>query len=121
MDPGRIDRMYSMYAVDDSRDDRPRQLVDDLAEARVLLWRPAHDGKGPDRVLAMINCLDVQNRERVPQAVIAQVIAERTFGQLLVRIDNAADAEIRSGEQRQPVFTLIDELDAPAAERSGEG
>jgi hypothetical protein len=38
----------------------------------------------------------------MPQAVVAQVVAERSLGQEQVRIDKAGDAEvsIRSGERR---------------------
>ena len=39
--------------------------------------------------VAMIDVLDAQDREIVRQAVVAQMIAERPFGQLLVRVDRA--------------------------------
>ena len=60
------------------------------AELRVLLRRPADDGERPDRPVAVVDALDVQHRERVGQAVVAEMIAERAFGKLLLRIDRAA-------------------------------
>ena len=74
-----VDRMDAMHH---RRNDRPGDLVDDRAEAGVLLRRPADHRERPDRVLAVIDLLDVQHRERMRQAVIAEVIAERPFGQL---------------------------------------
>ncbi len=53
-------------------------------------------GVGP-----MIDALDVEHREIVRQAVIAQVIAERAFGQHAARVDGAGDAEIGLGVDRQ--------------------
>ena len=83
------------------RDDRPGQLVDELAEDRVFLRRPADDGERPDRVGAMIDVLDVQHREIVRQAVVAQMIAERSLGQLPLGIDRAGDAKVGLGVDRQ--------------------
>ena len=72
----------------------------------VLLRRPADDGERPDRPLAVIDALDVQHREIVGEAVIAEVVAERPFRQLPRRIDGADDAEIGLGRHRQEWIRL---------------
>ena len=54
------------------------------------------------------------------QAVVAQVIAERTFGQLPVGIEIAADAEIGLGVDRQAAGAA-DHRHAPPPEHAGEG
>src|ERR1043166_8993400 len=100
MNAGGIDRVHGVYAWNDCRDDRPRQLVDDGAETSILLRRPADDGEGPHRVTAMVDLLHVQHWERVLQAVITEMIAERALGELLVRIDGAGDTEIGFGGDR---------------------
>ena len=53
------------------------------------------------------------------QAVVAQVVAERTFGQQLVGDHGAADAEIGVGVDRQAAGSAK-HADAAAAERAGE-
>ena len=73
----RVDRPHARYLL---RYHRPDQLVNQLAEDRVLLRRPADDRKRPNRVRAMIHVLDPHQRKIVLQAVIAQMIAERPFG-----------------------------------------
>ena len=103
MDAGGIDGVDRVDAGEHRRDDRPGQLVDDCAERRVFLRRPADDGERPDRAVAVIDALDVQHREVVRQAVVAEVIAERPFGQLRVGIDRAGDAEVGVGGDRQAV------------------
>ena len=80
MHAGGIDRVDGVDAGDHRRDDRPGQLVDELAEGRVLLRRPADDGERPDRVLAVVDRLDAQHGEVVGQAVVAEVVAERPLG-----------------------------------------
>jgi len=74
----------------------------------------------------LVDCLDVQHREIMDQAVIAKVIAERPFGQLFVQIDGADDAEVGLGRDRQkgtftPVKRRIDQAYAAATESAGEG
>ena len=49
MHAGRIDGVNRVHAGHHRRDDRAGQFVDDLAEAGVLLRRPADDGERPDR------------------------------------------------------------------------
>src|SRR4051812_11412442 len=96
-----IHGMYGMHAGHDSWNDRPGQLVDKSTEAGVLLRRPADHGEGPDGVLAMIDLLHMEDRERMPQAVVTEMIAEGPFGQEPLGIDHAADAKVRVSEDRQ--------------------
>ena len=101
MDAGGIDGVDGVDAGHHGGDHRAGQLVDDRAEAGVLLRRPADDGERPDRVRAVIDGLDVQDGKVVRQAVVAEVIAERPFGQLPVGIDRADDAEVGLGGDGQ--------------------
>ena len=84
MHAGRVDGVHADNARQHGGNHRPGQLVDELAEDRVFLRRPADDRERPDRAVAVIDVLDAQHREIVLQTVVAQVIAERPFGQQLV-------------------------------------
>ena len=94
MDAGRVDGMHRVHAGNDGRNDRPGDLVDDLAERGVFLRRATDGRKGPDGVVAMKHALDVEHRKIVLQAVVAEMIAERSLGQQFLRIDGPADAEV---------------------------
>ncbi len=63
MHAGRVDRMDADDARQDRRNHRAGELVNELAEDRVFLRRPADDGERPDRVVAVIDVLDAQHRE----------------------------------------------------------
>src|SRR5688572_21516877 len=94
MDAGGIDGMDGMNARHNSGNDRPGELVDDLAEVRILLRRPADDREWPNRIGTMIDVPDVQNRKRMRQTVIPEMIAEGPFWQKVVR-NGTGDTEIR--------------------------
>ena len=120
MDPGGVDRVDGVHAGDHGRDDRPGQLVDQLAERRVFLRRPAHRGERPDGALAVIHPLDSQHREVVGQAVVAEVVAERPLGLPHVRVDRAGDHEVGLGRHGQASVGR-DHGDPPPAQGPGEG
>src|SRR3990172_12512712 len=80
-----------------------RQLVDELSEGRVLLGRPPDDGKGPDGIVAVIDGFDFEDWKVVDQAVVAEVIAEGTFGKSARRIDSAGDDEVGLSGDREAV------------------
>jgi hypothetical protein len=71
--------------------------VDQRAEARVLLRRPAHHSERPDRIAAVVDAVHVHERERVHQAVVAEMVTERAFRLRLVRPDHAGDDEVGVG------------------------
>src|SRR5262249_35619605 len=73
VDPGSVDGVDGVEAGDDGGDDGAGQLVDDLAEAGVLLGGPADDGKGPDGARAVVDVLDLEDGEVVGEAVVAEV------------------------------------------------
>src|ERR1043166_1955442 len=91
--------MYCLQPCDHRRNHRPSEFMNDLPKTCVLLGRPADDCKGPDRVVAVPNMLDLQYREQGGKRERAQVTAKRSFGQLALRIDGAGDAEIRVSEE----------------------
>ena len=97
MNAGRVDSMNRVHPGHDCGNQRPGQFVDNLAEPRVFLRRPAHDGEGPNGAGAMSHLLDAQYGKRMLQAVIAEVIAERPFRQGQVRLHDAADAKVGVG------------------------
>ena len=78
---------------------RARELVNKLAEHRVLLRRPADDRERPDGIAAAEYMLDLQHRKRMRKAVVTEVIAERSLGQQPLGIDRADDAEIAVGSE----------------------
>ena len=103
MDAGRLDGVDRPHARDRPRNHRPGQLVDQLAEHRVFLRRAADHRERPDRVVAMVDALDQHHREIVRQAVVAQVIAEGSLGQLPRGVEVADDAEVGLGVDGQLV------------------
>src|SRR5262245_23192290 len=54
------------------------------------------------------------------QRIVAEMVAERALGKLLVRIDGPDDAEVGIGGDGQCQSIVTDESHAPAAERAGE-
>ena len=111
-----VDGLDARYLL---RNRRAGQLVDQLAEDRVFLRRPADHRKWPDRVAAMVNVLHSHYRKLVGQAVVAQVIAERTLGLEPVGIEPASDAEIGLGVNRQ-LAVAADHRHPPPAQHAGE-
>ncbi len=83
MHAGRVDRVDRVHAGDDRRQDRPGEVVDQLAERGVFLRRSADDGERPDGAGPVIDGVDVEHGKVVRQAVIAEMVAERAFGQQL--------------------------------------
>ena len=101
VDAGGVDGVDAMHAGQHGGNHRAGELVDQLAEHRVFLRRPADDGERPDRVAAAVHCFDLQHREGVREAVVAEVIAERAFGEQAIGVDRADDAEVAVGVDRQ--------------------
>ena len=63
MNAGGVDGVDGMDARDHAGDDRPGQLVDQGAERRVFLGRPAHRRERPDGTVAVVDAFDAQHRE----------------------------------------------------------
>ena len=120
MHAGGVDGVNGINAGDDAGDDRAGQLVDEGAEAGVFLRRPAHGCERPDGAVAMIDAFDVQHREVMFEAVIAEVVAEWSFGLAASRVDRALDDEIGFGGHGQSAVGG-DECDPAAAQGTGEG
>src|SRR5262249_13854956 len=121
VDAGGIDGVDAVDAGDDRGDNGSGQLVDDLAEAGVLLGRPADHREGPDGPGTVVDGLDVQHGEVVGQAVVAEVVAEGPCGPVPVRIDGADEGGVGLGGDGQRGAAGGDEPDAPAAQGAGEG
>ncbi len=81
MDSRGVDRVEGLHAGERDGNHRLGQLVNELSERGVLLGRPPYDGEGPDRVIAMVDRLDLENGKLVSEAVVPEVIAERPLGQ----------------------------------------
>ena len=128
MHAGRIDGVHGVDAGNHLRNDRAGQLVDQLAEHRILLRRPAHHGERPDRAVAVIDVLDAKHGEIVRQAVVAQMVAERAFGQLLVRDRPCPQCRSRprhrsaasAGCGSRRLASRADHRDAMAGQRTGK-
>src|SRR6056297_3981366 len=85
MNAGGINGMYRFNAGKHIRDERTGQLVDKGTEAGILLWRPADGSEGPDRIRTMVDAFYLEHRKIMGQAVIAKVVAERSFPFKLIR------------------------------------
>ena len=92
-----VDNVDRVQAGNDARDDGAGQLVDELAERRVLLRRPADHRERPDRPGPVVDRVHRHHREVVRQAVVAEVVAERPLGLGRGRVDGAGDDEVRFG------------------------
>ncbi len=68
--PGGVHRLDFHDAGEFLRRQRCHQLVDEVAEAGVLLRRAAHHGEVPDGILAVIDIFHLHDWEIVGQAVI---------------------------------------------------
>jgi hypothetical protein len=93
--------------------------MNELAEDRVFLRRAADDGERPDRAVAVVDAFDFEHGEVVCEAVVAEMVAKRAFGQQLVGNDRAADAEVGVGVNWQAI-RAAEHTDAAAAECAGE-
>src|SRR5262249_21298771 len=76
-------------------DNRAGQFMDDLSKAGIFLRGPADHREGPNSAVAMVYFVDPENRKRVGQTVISQVIAERSFRKLQGRIYRSGNTKIR--------------------------
>jgi hypothetical protein len=94
MYPGCINGMNFMYSSKNSGNQRCCKFLNKGPENSVFLRRPAHSGKGPDSVCPMINLFHLEYREIMGKAVISQMVSERTFWQLTLRINDSGKAEI---------------------------
>ena len=95
VDPGGIDGMDGMNSGHHGGDHGAGQVVNDLAEAGILLRRPADYRKGPDGLGAVVDSLDLEDGEVVHQTVVAEVVAEGAFGELAVVSDGRTDTHDR--------------------------
>jgi hypothetical protein len=119
MDAGRIDGMHFVDAGNNRRDNRSGKLVNERAEAGVFLRRPADDRERPDRVGPMKDLVDDEHREVVNPRVIAEMIAERSFGKRTTRVNRAGDDKIRRGMDRRS-GRLRNQRNATPAKRTRE-
>ncbi len=120
VDARRVDGVDGVDAGQDGRDQGAGQLVDQLAERGVFLGRSADRGERPDGAGSVVDALDLEDREVVRQAVIAQVVAERPFGLAGVGVDGADDGEVGLGGDRQAAERVADHPDSMAAQGPGE-
>ena len=73
------------------------QVVDQGAEAGIFLGWTSDNGEGPDGIPAMVDGLNLEDREVVLQAVVAQMITEGSLGPGGLRVYRTDDAEVRVG------------------------
>ena len=97
MDSGSIDGVNRFDSRQDRRDRRAGKVVDQLAEDGVFLRRASDRCEEPDRIAAMINLVDLHDREVVPQAIVAKMVAEWSFGEDEIGIDCPRETEVGFG------------------------
>ena len=71
MNTRHIDRVDSAHAGKNRWNDRAGEFVNEFSEGRIFLGRSTDDGKGPDRIFAMINIRNLHPGEGVSQRVVA--------------------------------------------------
>ncbi|MMZ66815.1 hypothetical protein D1872_293450 [compost metagenome] len=94
MDPRRIHGVYFFDARDFLAYRISGQLVDQLAESGILLRRTADYGERPNRVGSGVYFMHLHHRKRMDQAIIPQVIAERSLRLGFAGVNLAGDHEI---------------------------
>ena len=114
----RVHCVHRMHAWKHGGDERARELVNELAEHRVLLRRAPHDRERPDRALTMMHRIHPEHGELVRPRVVAEVITERTFQLRLRRTDRAHDAEVRVRVDVEP--RALRHPDAASVQRARE-
>ena len=90
---------------DHGGNDRACQFVDQGAKGRILLRGTAHRRKWPDGALPVVHVLDSQNRKFVPQAVIAEVVTERSLRLVQSRVDRP-----ESRNRHQPASQVVNRM-----------
>ena len=96
------------------------EFVDEPAEERVFLRRPADHGDGPDRPLAVPDVIHAEQRKLVPPGVVAEVVAERPLGLGGSGVHRAFDHKVGVGVDRRSAATG-NHRDAMAGQGAGEG
>ncbi len=76
---GGINGMHGLEPRDLGGNDGSSHVVNDFAEGGVLLRGAAHSRERPDSILAVEDCFDLQARVQMIEAVVAQMVAERTL------------------------------------------
>ena len=89
-------------------------------EGRVFLRRSTDGGKGPDCPGAVVDGIDLEDREFVFETVVAEMVAEGAFRLGVPRVDAADDTEIGFRGHRQAVWTAY-QRHTTTAEQSGKG
>ena len=95
--------MHAFYARQDFGDQWPGHFVDNLSQHRILLGRSTYHGERPDRIVTVEDVFYLHHGKRMREAVVAQVVPKRPFGQEPIGIDRAGDAEIGIGMDRQAI------------------
>lgn len=121
MNPGGIHGMHGVDTRQERGDEGSGQLVHELTEDRVLLRRTSDHRERPHGVVAVIYAVHAEKGEVVGEAVVAQVIAERSFALALAGLHFPEQAEIRIGVDRQGPIRLARQAHAPAAQHAGKG
>ena len=132
MNACRVDSVDFFYTRETDGDHWPGNFVNEVAEGGVFLGRTSYDSKGPDGVLAVIDVFDLEDREVVGEAVVAEVVAEGAFGFCLAGRDGSCYDEVGVGGDHRGVrrpasgvrcqdFFSEGVAVASAGEGSGEG
>jgi hypothetical protein len=95
-----------------------------VADEEIFLARFADDGCRVDRIAAVVNLIDVENRVVVLQRVVTVVVAERSFGATRVRQHIPGQSKLGFGNEAMRVSAAIlfhpACLNAFACEQRGE-
>src|SRR4051812_17691850 len=90
-----------------------------LPKTGILLWRTAHDSKGPDCIFLCIYFMNTHHWKIMLQAVISQVVTKRTFGFIFAWIHFARDHKVGICADCEPVTVAISEPSSAKYTRKG--
>ncbi len=99
---------------------RQEQPLGCLAHVDVLHGRHSDDSCGIDRVLAVGDCRDVEDRERLNRRIVAGVIAEGTLWKVVVGLHITLDHDFRLRWDLERLAYAVHELHWPASQPSSQ-
>src|SRR4051812_16514604 len=94
-------------------------FMNQLAKTGILLGRPANNGKWPDGIFPGIDLSNLHYGKRMCKAIIAKMIAKRSFRFILSGIDFAGNYKISIGTNTEIVKVDITKASSP--QRSCKG
>ncbi|MNW64817.1 hypothetical protein D3C74_431320 [compost metagenome] len=115
----RIDRMHLFHSRHLLLHRTACQFMNQFPERGILLRRASYNSEREDRPLFRINLMHLHHRERMGQAVVAQMVAKRPLRPGLAGMNLARNHEIGVTAHTKAVHIAVPEV--AARQQPGEG